>query len=77
MEWIQAHGKDILAIIGGVVTVCSIIVKLTPTQKDDTVLAKIIKILAALGLFNPDGSLIGKKVEEKEEKQEEEKQENK
>lgn len=70
MEWIQAHWKDILAIIGGLVTVSSIIVKLTPTQKDDTVLAKIIKILAALGLFNPDGSIIGKKVEEDEEKEE-------
>ena len=60
IDWIMAHWKDILAVIGGVVTVCSIIVKLTPTQKDDTVLAKIIKILAALGLFNPDGSMIGK-----------------
>ena len=52
------HWKDILAIIGGVVTVCSIIVKLTPTQKDDGILAKIIKVLAALGLFNPDGSIV-------------------
>lgn len=60
MEWIVQHWKDILAVIGGVVTVCSIIVKLTPTQKDDTALAKVIKILAALGLFNPDGSMIGK-----------------
>ena len=60
MEWITNHGKDILAIIGGVVTVCSLIVKLTPTQKDDSALAKIINILAALGLFNPDGSVVGK-----------------
>lgn len=60
IDWIMAHWKDILAVIGGVVTVCSIIVKLTPTQKDDVVLAKIIKVLAALGLFNPDGSMIGK-----------------
>lgn len=58
MEWITQHWKDILAIIGGVVTVSSIIVKLTPTQKDDTVLGKIIQILAALGLFNPDGSIV-------------------
>lgn len=58
MEWITAHWKDILSIIGGVVTVSSLIVKLTPTQKDDTVLGKIIKILAALGLFNPDGSIV-------------------
>ena len=60
INWIQANWKDILAIIGGVVTVASIIVKLTPTQKDDAFLAKVIKILAALSLFNPDGSLIGK-----------------
>lgn len=60
MEWINAHWKDILAIIGGVVTVASLIVKLTPTQKDDAFLAKVIKVLAALSLCNPDGSFIGK-----------------
>lgn len=63
MEWITQHWQEILAWIGGVVTAASIIVKLTPTQKDDDILAKIIKILAALSLFNPDGSLVGKKEE--------------
>lgn len=58
MDWIMAHWKDILATIGAVVLAASAIVKLTPTQKDDTVLAKIIKVLAALGLFNPDGSMV-------------------
>lgn len=58
MEWITEHWKDILAIIGAVVTVCSLIVKITPTQKDDTFLGKVIKVLAALGLFNPDGSIV-------------------
>lgn len=58
MTWIMEHWKDILAVIGGVVTTASIIVKLTPTQKDDTVLAKIIKILAALSLYNPDGKMV-------------------
>lgn len=57
MEWITAHWKDVLAIIGGVVTTASIIVKLTPTPKDNSVLEKIIVILSALGLFNPDGSI--------------------
>lgn len=61
MEWITTHWQEILAWIGGIVTAASIIVKLTPTQKDDNVLAKVIKILAALSLFNPDGSLVGKK----------------
>ncbi len=60
MEWIVQHWKDVLAVIGGVVTVASLIVKLTPTQKDDNVLAKIIKFLAAIGIFNPDGSMLGK-----------------
>jgi hypothetical protein len=64
MEWITTHWQEILAWIGGIVTAASIIVKLTPTQKDDNILAKIIKILAALSLFNPDGSIIGKKEEE-------------
>ena len=63
MEWIQLHWKDVLTVIGGVVSVCSIIVKLTPSQKDDNILAKIIKLLAIFGIFNPDGSLIGKKVD--------------
>lgn len=58
ISWLQANWKDVLAIIGGVVTVASIIVKLTPTPKDDAVLAKVIKILAALSLFNPDGKLV-------------------
>ncbi len=59
MTWIMEHWKDILAIIGGVVTTASIIVKLTPTQKDDVVLSKVIRILSALSLFNMDGSMIG------------------
>ena len=58
MEWITTHWKDILAIIGGIVTVASLIVKLTPTQKDDAFLAKVIKVLAALSLFNPDGKMV-------------------
>lgn len=61
MEWIQQHGKDILAIIGGVVTTASIIVKLTKSERDDKALSIIVKILVALSLFNPDGSSIGYK----------------
>ena len=61
MEWIHNHWKDILAIIGGVVTLASLIVKLTPTQKDDAVLMKIIRILSALSLFNTDGSMMSGK----------------
>lgn len=61
INWLFEHWNDVLAIIGGIVTVVSIIVKLTATEKDDTVWAKILKVLAALSLVNPDGSVIGKK----------------
>ena len=61
VNWLFEHWDDVLAIIGGIVTVVSIIVKLTATDKDDTVWAKILKVLAALSLVNPDGSVIGKK----------------
>lgn len=45
IDWILTHWKDILAIYGAVVAICSTIVKLTPSQKDDNVWAKILKIL--------------------------------
>lgn len=61
VNWIVSHWTDVLAIVGGLVSVASIIVKLTPTSKDDSVLNAIIKVLAAVSIVNPDGSFIGKK----------------
>lgn len=45
LNWILEHWVDLLAIYGAVVAICSTIVKITPTQKDDNVWAKILKIL--------------------------------
>lgn len=45
MTWILEHWTDLLAFYGAVVLVCSAIVKLTPTTKDDDWWAKIVKIL--------------------------------
>lgn len=59
MEWLNEHWKDILAIISGIIGVATAVVKLTPTQKDDTVLARIVKVLEALSLCNADGSFVG------------------
>ena len=56
MEWIQNNGKDLLAVIGAAVALATAVVKLTPTQKDDNALSKILKVLSALSLCNPDGS---------------------
>ena len=61
INWCTQHWQDVLAIIGGVVSVATVIVKLTPTQKDDAVLGKIIAVLSALSLVNADGSFTGAK----------------
>ena len=59
ITWCGNNWQGVLAVIGAAVTLATAIVKLTPTPKDDNVLAKIIKILSALALCNPDGSFIG------------------
>lgn len=45
LNWILEHWVDLLAIYGAVVAICSTVIKLTPSTKDDNVWAKIIKIL--------------------------------
>jgi len=42
IQWVIANSKDLLLIVTGLVTVCSIIVKLTPTPSDDAIMAKIL-----------------------------------
>lgn len=45
LNWIQENWVDLLAIYGGVVAICTVIVKWTPTTKDDEILAKVIKLM--------------------------------
>lgn len=61
MEWIQNNWNDVLSIVGAVILIITVVVKLTSTDKDDTVWAQVLKVLSALSLCNPDGSFIGKK----------------
>jgi predicted nucleic acid-binding protein len=46
IQWLQENWLNIAAIYAGLVTVASIIVKMTPTLKDDTALLKVIKFIA-------------------------------
>ena len=46
MEFLNAEVLQLaLAIIGGVVTIASAIVKITPSQNDDAILAKVLAFL--------------------------------
>jgi hypothetical protein len=50
----------ILAVIGALVTAATAIVALTPTPKDDAILAKVIKVLDFLSVINPKGTKVVK-----------------
>ena len=43
MMWVIEHLETILAIYGGLVAISTAIVKFTKTDKDDKILAKVVK----------------------------------
>lgn len=45
LTWLWANKEGIMAIYGSIVAICTIIVKWTKTEKDDTWLAKIVAFL--------------------------------
>lgn len=65
IDWIVQHYDEVFEAIGYFVTACTIMVKLTPTQKDDAILAKIVKILDVFSVVNPNGTRVVKKGGEK------------
>ena len=45
IQWIVLNWKDVLAVLVQIIGVTSLIVKLTPTLKDDNILLPIVKFL--------------------------------
>jgi hypothetical protein len=45
ISWISANWPNILAIYGAVVACASVIIKITPTQADDAILAKVLAVV--------------------------------
>ena len=45
IAWVKLHWVDIVAVYTGIVTLASIIVKMTPNLKDDAWLLKVVKFL--------------------------------
>ena len=52
ISFFQNHYDELLAILGGVVSIATLIVKLTPTTKDDAILTKIVNLLEKFSLVN-------------------------
>lgn len=50
INWIIANWAYILSGILGVIVVASIVVKLTPTTKDDSIMGKIVGVLDRLSI---------------------------
>jgi hypothetical protein len=50
MNWILAHYQDVINIAVSVIVSARLIVKLTPTPADDSVLEKVVNFLSHLGL---------------------------
>lgn len=53
ISFVSAHYKDVAAIFGAAVVLASLIVKITPTTKDDTVLDFIKTWADKLSIFYP------------------------
>ena len=63
IQFITEHYDEMLEIFGTVVALITLITKLTSTDRDDTVWAKVLNVLSALSLVNPAGSIIGRREE--------------
>ena len=58
MNWLLNNWETICTLVAYTIAIASIIVKLTPTLKDDNVLKNIIKFVGkfiALDKYGPDG----------------------
>ena len=50
IQFVVKNHTEIIALIGGIVIAARVVVKLTPTPKDDSILEKVVGFLKHLGL---------------------------
>ena len=50
ITWVLGHKTELVAILGGIVTVASAIAALTRTPTDDTIVGKLYKVVDMLAL---------------------------
>jgi hypothetical protein len=54
VTWVTSNWEAVIALAGGVVILARVIVKLTPTPADDSVLEKVVNFLKGVGLHIDD-----------------------
>lgn len=54
LDWIFTNWENILFIISSIIAIASVIVKFTPTLKDDVILLKVVKFLSKYIALNRD-----------------------
>lgn len=52
MDWLNANWTDVIFIVTAVISIASVIAKLTPTKVDDNIVGKIIVLMDKLALNN-------------------------
>ena len=50
LKWISANIETVIAIVTAVVTLASLVASVTPTPKDNAVIAKLYKVIDLLAL---------------------------
>lgn len=56
MTWILENWVTIVSVIGGIISVASTIVGLTPTPKDDAILKAVREFLIRISVLKPSDS---------------------
>ena len=51
LDFIKEHYDELCVAFTALITFCSVVVKLTPTQKDDAVLAKVVSVLSHFSII--------------------------
>lgn len=50
MNFLTENFANIMAVVGAVIVLARVIVKITPTPADDSILEKVVSVLKTLGL---------------------------
>jgi hypothetical protein len=53
LDFIKEHYDELCIAFTALITFCSVVVKLTPTQKDDAMLNKVITFISYFSIIKP------------------------